>query len=930
VLESQSPTKSRPIWFDLADLGAKVPPGVALEVRLLGPLEVLEEERTLALAGEKPRALLIALALRAGEVVSVDQLCEALWEGSPPQTAAATLQMHVAKLRKTLGRDAIVTDPAGYRLALASEAIDARRFERRLVAGRAALRAGDAERAARLLSQALALWRGEVLADVAYAAFAQAERRRLEELLLEAREERIEADLACGRAAELVPELEALASEHPLRERLRGQLLIALYRSGRQAEALNAYQEARRLFLEELGIDPSPELQELHRRILNQDRELVAETPAGERLRLPAAPTPLVGRKGELAKVTAFLVAAEPRLVTLTGPGGVGKTRLALELAHWADAELPGGARFLSLAPLRDTELLLPQIASACGIRERGRRPLVTELAERLAEPTLLVLDNFEQLVEAAEAVAALASAAPALRVLVTSRERLRVRGEREVSLAPLEPHEGVELFLTRAEDAGIALERSSLVEELCVRLDQLPLALELAAARTKALSPEQLLARLSRGLDILRGGRDADPRQQTLRATIEWSYDLLSEEEQRLFRALSVFVGGCTLEAAEEVADADLDTLQSLVEKSLVRFSGGRFWMLETIREYAVERLAAEGEQEEATGRHAAWIAAMTGRFVPDLLGREQRDALSRLDDEIENLRAAMEWWEHSADPNASTQFMLDANEYMWRRDHGREMIPRFQRLLGVELPRELRLPLLRALGAALARHGRVEQGIERLREAVSIAEELDHPGELARMRYGLASALTEIGRIEEAVALFEAALEGYASAGSPRGFAVSQWALADIYADDDPARALRLLDGALAFHRESDDALGVAWIQSLRAQLQWTLGSEREAFESLLESLDTYVTVGVLAGAAEALAAFVKLFAASEPSVAAAALSALDGEVGDQLSVRDRRRLAASTAEIGISPLDRNVDPLEVLREAREVVASTRNTAA
>jgi predicted ATPase len=295
---------------------------------------------------------------------------------------------------------------------------------------------------------------------------------------------------------------------------------------------------------------------------------------------LPIPATPFLGRDRELQELLELLSQEDVRLLTLTGPGGTGKTRLGLQAAAETAERFPQGVWWVPLAPLRDPELVLEAAAHALGAKDG--------LAEHIADKALLLLfDNFEHVVEAAAELAALLASCPNLHLLVTSRELLRVPGEQAYPVPPLEPEEGTELFLTRARAALPSFEASPAVPELCARLEHLPLALELAAARVRVLSPEQLLERLSRRLDLLKAGRGADPRQQTLRAAIEWSHDLLNEEEQRLFARLAVFRGGCTLEAAEAVCEADLDTLESLVDKSLVRVrERERFWMLETIRE--------------------------------------------------------------------------------------------------------------------------------------------------------------------------------------------------------------------------------------------------------------------------------------------------------------------------------------------------------
>ncbi len=345
---------------------------------------------------------------------------------------------------------------------------------------------------------------------------------------------------------------------------------------------------------------------------------------------LPRPASSFVGREKEVEEIVSLLQDGA-RLLTLTGPGGSGKTRLAIEAAAELVPEVKAGVFWIGLAPLRDVALVTDTIAQTLGAKDG--------LSEHIGErELLLLLDNLEQVVEAAPELAALVEACPNLKLLVTSRELLRVRGEVEYPVLPLAEPDGVELFCTRART-----ESDESVHELCRALDNLPLALELAAARASVLSPKQLLERLSGRLDLLKGGRDADPRQQTLRATIEWSYGLLTAEERCLFARLAVFSGGCTLEAAEEVTEAVLDTLQSLVDKSLLRHTEERFWMLETIREYAVERLEHSGEAEELGRRHAEHFLALAEEAEPNLR-KESREWLDRMEREHDNLRAALD----------------------------------------------------------------------------------------------------------------------------------------------------------------------------------------------------------------------------------------------------------------------------------------------
>lgn len=352
---------------------------------------------------------------------------------------------------------------------------------------------------------------------------------------------------------------------------------------------------------------------------------------------LPRPGSSFVGRDAEVASVAELLRGAA-RLVTLTGPGGTGKTRLAIEAAATLVPEFKAGVFWVGLAELRDPAMVPEAIGQTIGAKDG----LAAHIGER---EMLLVLDNLEQVVDAAPALASLIEACPNLRLLVTSRERLRVRGEVEYAVLPLVDADAVALFCARAQ-----VEPDDTVRDLCRALDNLPLALELAAARATVLSPAQILGRLSGRLDLLKGGRDADPRQQTLRATIEWSHDLLTAAEQRLYAGLAVFAGGCTLQAAEEVVDADLDTLQSLVDKSLVRHAEERFWMLETIRQHAAERLAASDAAPELGRRHADYFLAMAEAAAPHLRGAEPEEWLDRLAHDHENLRSALDWFETSA----------------------------------------------------------------------------------------------------------------------------------------------------------------------------------------------------------------------------------------------------------------------------------------
>nr|MBA3332838.1 adenylate/guanylate cyclase domain-containing protein [Actinomycetota bacterium] len=399
------------------------------------------------------------------------------------------------------------------------------------------------------------------------------------------------------------------------------------------------------------------------------------------RTNLPIPATPFLGREQELAEVIELLSSDDTRLLTLTGPGGTGKTRLALQAAAEASDAFPDGVFWVPLAPLRDPTLVLETMAQAVG-SQNG-------LAEHIADKEMLCLfDNFEQVVEAGAELADLLAACPKLELLVTSRERLRVQGEQTYPVPPLAESDGTALFMARARAVDPSFATSDAVSELCLRLDELPLALELAAARTALFSPKQLLERLSQRLDLLKGERDADPRQQTLRATIEWSYDLLGEDEKQLFARLSVFAGGCGYEAAEQVVDAEPDTLQSLLDKSLFRKRdselGPRYWMLETIREYAGERLEAAGEVPDLHRRHAEHMLALAQGLEPHL--PVTKEWLDEIEAEHDNIRAALD----RLGAVGETELALLLAEAIWRfwklRGHQAESQRRFDALLAAD----------------------------------------------------------------------------------------------------------------------------------------------------------------------------------------------------------------------------------------------------
>ncbi len=664
-----------------------------MEFRVLGPLEVVVGGESVGLGTPRQRTLLGLLLLQAGEVVSGDRLAEDLWDGAPPGTARHTLQAYVHRLRRALGADGwrLQTRPPGYQLKVSAGELDAQRFQDLAEQGRRTLVRGDFRVAADLLERALGLWRGPVLADLSDLAALEPERARLGALHLTTLEDRTEADLALGRHGALVGELQRLVSEHPFQERLRGQLMLALYRSGRQADAVAAFGQARQVLGEELGLDPSPWLSRLHERILIQDPALEAPEPEAfleTTHNLPAPRSNFIGRLRELVELHGLV--RTRRLVSVTGPPGSGKTRLAVELAGQLLEDFPHGVFLVSLAELDDPDLVPSAIADVLGLSVGDRSPVEAVVEHFKPRRLLLLLDNCEHVLASAAVVTTLLDAAAGLTVLATSRAPLRLSGEQEYPLAPLplpptdEPdadpaeYDAPALFADRAAtvDPRFVLggDNAPVVAQVVARLDGLPLAIELAAARLRLFPLDELHRRLDFALPLLtRGPVDAAARQRTMRDAVAWSDHLLAPADQALLRRLAVFRGGFTLDAAQAVASGPpvedfVAGISTLLEASLLQRPAEadqtRLAMLETVREYAVEQLRAAGEEEKIGERHARCYAALVDQAEPELTGAGQAAWLKRLDAEHANLRSALSWAERAGD----TDLALLMAGRLWR----------------------------------------------------------------------------------------------------------------------------------------------------------------------------------------------------------------------------------------------------------------------
>ncbi|SDM66377.1 BTAD domain-containing putative transcriptional regulator [Allokutzneria albata] len=603
---------------------------------VLGPLEVRSADGDPVDVPEtKVRALLADLLVHRGRVVSADRLAEDLWAERQPVNPMASLQTKVSRLRRALG-GLVESRPPGYVLLVEPEAVDLGRFDALLLRAR---RADNARVRADLLTEALSLWRGPAFADFADEDFVRAAAERAEEQRLTAVESLAEARLELGEQ----PDLAQVVAEHPLRERLRAAHIRALYRAGRQNEAIDHYEDLRARLADELGLDPGPGLVALHTAILRQDPALTAAPQ--RRTNLPAPVTDIIGRSAAVAELRELL--AVKRLVTLTGAGGVGKTRLAVETAAELVDSFSDG---VWLVEFWDNDDVVAAVASVLGIRDDAAPvPLLDRLLDSLRDKhTLLVLDNCEHVVEpAANLVELLLRTAPSLRVLATSQEPIGLAGETQWPVPTLDSADATRLFAERAAAGGYPVNPSAPeVERLCKRLDGIPLALELAATRVRVLGVAELLARLDDRFSVLTSGhRGAPSRQQTLRAMLDWSWELLTEPERVVLRRLAVHVDGCTLEAAEAVCAVDvLDPLARLVDRSLVTvLEGPRYRLLESVAAYATERLAEAGELDAVRQRHYDYYSGLAESAA--LRGPKQRDWVRRLDRENANLRAALDF---------------------------------------------------------------------------------------------------------------------------------------------------------------------------------------------------------------------------------------------------------------------------------------------
>jgi predicted ATPase/DNA-binding SARP family transcriptional activator len=1005
---------------------------------------VLHDGVQLEITARRHRGLLALLLLSANQVVSAERLIEELWAGRPPAGAVKTLRSYVSRLRAAVGEEVVRSRAPGYVVEIDPEQLDAGRFERLLEEGRRARARGDAVEAAACLREGLALWRGGALAEFAGEPFAGVEAGRLEELRLVAIEERIEADLACGRDDELVAELEALLVEQPLRERLWGQLMTALYRSGRQADALAAYQRARSLLAEQLGLETGEELRALEQKILRHEleaappprprlpggtvtllftdiegstrllhelgerypdvlaehrgllrevfsrhggvevdtqgdaffvafvrasdavaaareaqqalasgrvrvrigvhtgepvlteegyvgvevhraarimaaghggqvllsqatRELLEATAdvreLGEhfledlpeslhlyqlgreefpplrtlhRSNLPVQLTSFVGREQELEELVRLL--PQTPLLTLTGVGGCGKTRLALELAGRALPCFRDGVLLVELAGLTNPDFVADAVGGALSAQQRSERPIVEPLADRLrSQALLLLLDNCEHLLDACSELAGqLLSVCPQLRILATSREPLAVPGERVYRVPPLavaEPDQqardlassdAVRLFVERATSAGWKPDQSpptlATVTSICRELDGIPLALELAAARTHVLTLDEIADRLDDRFRFLRyWRRSPEPRHETLGTTMAWSHDLLSEEERALHRRLSVFAGGFTLDATAAVClDDDLDTaldlLTRLVDGSLVLASAvdgkTRYRMLETVRHYAAERLAEAAETEETRARHAAYFLELAERVASwDVIDVHPAGVWSAALEEADNLRSALGWYVDRGAADSSLRFVCWLRSFWGSTDRIAEGMRWCELALALdgEPDAKSRAQALYAAGTLSLLADDLARAREFLDQSLHLFEQLGDKVWLASVLNARADVHHLAGELESARVAYEASLRDFGDLSRPGGVAAATHGLGQVYRDlGDREKARSLLAAAADVHGERDDRTGLATTLHSIADLELDDGQLAVAAERYRESLSIVRELG------------------------------------------------------------------------------------
>ena len=790
----------------------------AIRYGILGPLEVRSGEATITPAGSRQRLLLAVLVLDANRIVSADRLVEELWGDVAPQDPAGALRTQVSRLRRALGEagEDLVTTSAGLQLRVGTEQLDASVFEDLISRAREA----EGEAAIELIDSALGLWRGRAIEEFADRFFAQSEAVRLEEIRTTAQEDRARILLEQHRADEAVAALERIVLEHPEREATRALLMESLYKQGRHTEALETYQSWRRRLADELGLDPSPELVELERKILSHT--LVAEDNIPAPRGVPMPVSSFVGRDSDVAAVRSLL--DEARLVSLCGAGGVGKTRLALEVVRLIADRYPDGVRLCDLVSVRRPSSVARAIATVVGVQERGRRRIDDQIVDHLkGRRLLLVLDNCEHVVGAAAAVARrVLEETRGVDVLTTSRERLGTDGEHVWPVAPLDaagPHAAaVELFCDRARavDPNFVPDEDA-IRSICAQLDGLPLAIELAAARLRAMTLAELAGRLDQRLRLLSQDTRPDIRHRSLRAVVDWSYEQLPSNEQRVFDRLSVFAGRFDMSAAREVAaqteisaDDIPELILRLIDRSLIvvhrRGSASLYALLDTLRTYGVERLTERENLEDARDAHARWAVGLAERAGNGLAGPDEATWADALDTHFDDLREAHVWLV-GRDVDLSMRLVAALHWFaLW---HSKSEIFRWAETSAAAASgsgSRLLPTVLTSAAAGAWQRGELDDAAATARAALDAARDLDAV-EGRRAAEAAAEVCLLRGELDRAAELFQQAYERSVEAGDTLSalWEIGSVALAHVYGGS-PGDAVT----ALAEMRTIADASG------------------------------------------------------------------------------------------------------------------------
>jgi len=914
-----------------AALGPEAGPSLSVEV--LGPARVRVGGNSVDINAKKPRALIALLAMNAGQVVSTDALVDGLWGDEPPDSAVNALQVYVAGLRRSLGseRERLLTRAPGYVLEIEREAVDALRFEDAIT--RASV---DDEKS--VLTDALALWRGTAFEDLGEVPFTQPHITRLTELRLLAMERRIELDLGAGLHVELIAELETLVAAEPYRERVWRQLSVALYRAGRQADALAAIRRVRTILRDELGLDPGPPLLALERAILQHDPALTLLAPDVVGIRVPAPTSTLIGRDTDRQAIVELVL--RRRLVTISGLGGVGKTRLAMEVALASEIRewFSAGVVFVDLSGTTDAALIAAEAARIADAAGQGA-PLAA-LAARLGDrPSLLVLDNLEQIDGAATPITELLRALPGVHVLATSRTHLRVASEHVVHLEPLTVEAAVELFRERGI-GGIDGDRGS-VRAIAERLDGLPLAIELAAAASRALSPLDLLQRLAERLPLPQGPRDLPARQRTLDATLDWSLGLLDARSQALIRDLTIFESPFSLGAIEIVSEGGeglIDSIATLVEGSLLTAGADTYRILPSIRD--VIRKRTDGPRgARLADRHAAWVLSSCTIAYDEMHGGGQEvSARGRIAAILPDVRAALGHLLGTQRHEEAARILILTTLVWFHEGLFGEYEQRLAATLEGSLTERTRaeVSVMRGVigwlsGEAARSPGFIRDGIEVLRyeapTSVVLVNGLCH----------LASIAAEQGHREEGVALADEALEvarrvddpgslplawefaGYVAhllGDGDRAVAASQAAVVANRVLDSPQLGTSLagLAVALAGVGRQDEAIQAGW-EAIEAAER--LGSTQQLAETVVtvasvvgaanpsviatrvaDAIASYIAFGALASAMDACLNLAKLAVDSHPKEAAQLVGTMEARGRDRVP-EDVRRLGEELRE-------------------------------